>query len=71
MARIIQPNSFSLIFLFYRFARKVNMGMIYFLVMLHGANVFARGIIPFWMLVFWIFLSAIVISKFRALKLSN
>jgi len=37
MARIIQPNSFSLIFLFYRFARKVNMGMIYFLVMLHGA----------------------------------
>jgi len=39
MARIIQPNSFSLIFLFYQFARKVNMGMIYFLVMLHGANV--------------------------------
>jgi hypothetical protein len=70
MARIIQPNSFSLIFLFYQFARKVNMGMIYFLVMLHGANVFARGIIP-WMLVFWIFLSAIVISKFRALTLSN
>jgi hypothetical protein len=70
MARIIQPNSFSLIFLFYQFARKVNMGMIYFLVMLHGANVFARGIIP-WMLVFGIFLSAIVISKFRALKLSN
>jgi hypothetical protein len=70
MARIIQPNSFSLIFPFYQFARKVNMGMIYFLVMPHGANVFARGIIP-WMLVFWIFLSAIVISKFRALKLSN
>jgi hypothetical protein len=70
MARIIQPNSFSLISLFYQFARKVNMGMIYFLVMLHGANVFARGIIP-WMLAFWIFLSAIVISRFRALKLSN
>ena len=44
--------------------------MIYFLVILHGANVFARGIIP-WMLVFSTFLSAIVISKFRALKLSN